>query len=169
MFGKTSHWASTDEVSTTGSDVSYALWKTLCKHEDLPTKNLRYILHNDVLNSDTTTLINDLVAKLDIRLASEDSFTRSFTPSVNPSSIADEAFFVFLQTPNVIGTLYMLMTYVQGLGRKTIKSIGVWKGPKLVNADSLFGQLWKEDGYYMWIELEDYKALPNPAGVVSIW
>lgn len=68
----------------------------------------------------------------------------SYITTVRPG---EEAFLALLKTPNVVGPVYMLMDYPNGLRRKTVKDIIVKTSP--VN--------WKprRRDYYLVIELED--------------
>lgn len=65
----------------------------------------------------------------------EEPLTETHTPS-------DDGFYALLQTPNVVGTVYMLIRARDGLGRKTIKSVS-------------FHRPHPDDAQYVWIELED--------------
>lgn len=59
----------------------------------------------------------------------------------------DDAFYALLATPNVIGTVYMLMNYTNAIGRKTISEISYFRlSPRF--------------GYHLYIKVENVPSTP---------
>lgn len=102
----------------TGSDVTYAQWRSMCAEHRTDPSTLRFVLREFVLNGATKETV-------DVIFQQPEYQGPDGTPEVITLKPDDDGFMAMLRTPNVIGPLYMLLTYVNGLQRKTIKQITV--------------------------------------------
>lgn len=104
-----------------GSDVTWKYYKVVCRREAKDPKGLKWILQEGIFNSKTNAVQNYIVKK------KYGDGTREERNDVwYPGS---DEFLALLTTPNVVGTVYMLMQHVNEIGRKSIRSIGSYVEP----------------------------------------
>lgn len=140
------------------SDLTWSVWVEKCRAQGKPPSGLKLIIKDRVTNRQTESIIEK--ATLDQKEVQEDTDVYSATLSPSSEGVLGEAFFAMLGSPNVIGVVYMLMDYINGVGRKTIKNIGLKKFDPHDYLDPIH--------YFVWIELEDHRAGSDPSTVQTM-
>lgn len=120
-----------------------------CHQKQSSPANLYYILQQQINNKHTMATIEKILAQ------NPSPGVLADQPIIQTVEAGSDAFYALLKTSNVIGTVYMLMNYVNGTGRKNIKSIVIAK--LSFRAGQFIGFL-----YYLVVELQDY-AGPSSA------
>lgn len=117
------------------SDVTYQTWRSTCATHGVNPNALQWIVQDHITNDVTANIIDKAIESAAfLERPDRPQARESFEPG-------DDEFFALLSTPNVVGSVYMLMHYVVSLGRKSIKEIGVYRiGP--------------QGDYYLYLELE---------------
>lgn len=109
---------------STGSDVTWAYWKVLNERTGSDPSALTYILRQQIINKETVKIVNNILGQ-----DPEDTDPPDL-PMFKDLQPGSEEFFAMVNSPNVIGTVYMLRDYVNSLKRKTIQSIRIAKLPR---------------------------------------
>lgn len=117
-------------------------WSNACKGDNSLLPTLKYIIRDNIYNLVTTNAMDVVLRTVPWETLDGDARVRKKVLTPNDGDL----FFMMLRTPNFIGVMHMLSDFVNTLGRKTIKEVGLAQQRLTIDADP---------SAYAWVTLEN--------------